>query len=460
MEDRAGQAVFIETYGCQMNEADTELMHGLLRKRGYTIAESAETAQVVLLNTCAVRERAEERIYGRLGWLKSLKESRPGMVLGVTGCMAERLREGLLERAPYVDLVVGPDAYRRLPELVERAVEEDDPLIDVRLDKQETYTDIELDRVPGVSGWITVQRGCDKFCSFCIVPFVRGRERSLPPQEVLAQAQAMAAEGFREVTLLGQTVSSYYERGHDFADLLTLVHGVEDLARIRFTSPYPNDFSNRLLDRLAELPRVGRHLHLPVQSGSTPILRDMRRGYTAESYLELIERTRQRLPGWSITTDIIVGYPGETEEDFQATLDLVSAVGFDAAFTFLYSEREGTLAARRKPDDVSPEVKRERLQRLIKLQEGLSRVANEAKVGQVLEVLVAGPGRRDPSQIIGRSSCFRSTVLHADAFQTPPAAGELVQARVVACTSHTLFAEPVESTGRATPDRGPVSLES
>lgn len=440
------QAVYIETYGCQMNEADTELMHGLLRKRGYVIAETAEAANVVLLNTCAVRERAEERIYGRLGWLKSLKESKPGMVLGVTGCMAERLREGLLERAPYVDLVVGPDAYRRLPELVEKAVEEEDPLIDVRLDKQETYTDVDLERVPGVSGWITVQRGCDKFCTFCIVPFVRGRERSLPPDEVVAQARAMAAEGFREVTLLGQTVSSYYERGHDFADLLSLVHSVEDLARIRFTSPYPNDFSNRLLDRLAALPRVGRHLHLPVQSGSTPILKDMRRGYTAEGFLDLIERTRARLPGWAITTDIIVGYPGETEEDFQATLDLVQQVRFDGAFTFLYSEREGTLAARKKPDDIPTEVKTERLQRLIALQETLCRASNEAMVGQAVEVLISGIGRRDPNQLMGRTSCFRNTVMTVDSFPTPPQPGALVPAKVVACTSHTLFAQPLESS--------------
>lgn len=438
----AKQAVYIETYGCQMNEADTELMHGLLRKRGYVIAETAEAANVVLLNTCAVRERAEERIYGRLGWLKSLKESKPGMVLGVTGCMAERLREGLLERAPYVDLVVGPDAYRRLPELVERAIEEDDPLIDVRLDRAETYTDADLERVPGISGWITVQRGCDKFCTFCIVPFVRGRERSLPPDEVVAQARAMAAEGFREVTLLGQTVSSYYERGHDFADLLTRVHAVEELARIRFTSPYPNDFSNRLLDTLASLPRVGRHLHLPVQSGSTAILRDMRRGYTAEAYLDLIERTRTRLPGWAITTDIIVGYPGETEDDFQQTMDLVKQVRFDGAFTFLYSEREGTLAARKKPDDVPQAVKTERLQRLIAVQEAQNRAANEAMVGQDVEILVSGLGRRDPNQLMGRTSCFRNTVMTVDSFPTPPKPGDLVPARVVACTSHTLFAEP------------------
>ncbi|MCB9552978.1 MAG: MiaB/RimO family radical SAM methylthiotransferase [Myxococcales bacterium] len=277
------RSVFIETYGCQMNEADTELMFGLLRHRGYTVAENADDADVVLLNTCAVRERAEERVFGRLGWLKSLKERRPEVVLGVAGCMAERLRERLVERAPHVDLVVGPDAYRRLPELIDAGDLGEDAQIDVRLDRRETYHDVEIDRVPGVSGWITVQRGCDKFCTFCVVPFVRGRERSLAPEEVVEQARSMAGEGFREVTLLGQTVSSYYERGHDFADLLRMVHRVEGLHRIRYTSPYPNDFSDRLLDTLAELPRVARHIHLPVQSGSTRVLRDMKRGYTAEA---------------------------------------------------------------------------------------------------------------------------------------------------------------------------------
>lgn len=435
--------VFIETYGCQMNEADTELMFGLLRKQGYTVAASAETADVVLLNTCAVREKAEERVFGRLGWLKTLKRERPDVVLGVTGCMAERMRGTLLERAPFVDLVVGPDAYRRLPELIDTRNEErdSDPLVDVRLDKRETYSSVALDRVPGISGWISVQRGCDKFCTFCIVPFVRGRERSLEPAEVVRQATEMAAEGFREVTLLGQTVSSYYERGVDFADLLEQVHAVDGIDRIRFTSPYPNDFSERLLTTLARLPKMGRHLHLPVQSGSTRILKDMRRGYTAEAYLDLIERARAILPGWALTTDIIVGYPGETDEDFAATMGLVQTVGFDASFMFKYSERDGTLAARTKPDDVPESVKGARLQALIAVQEALSKARNADLVGQTIEVLVQGPGRRDPNQAIGKSSCFRTTIMPLSAATV---AGHLVQARVVGSTSHTLFAEPLE----------------
>lgn len=432
--------VFIETYGCQMNEADTELMFGLLRHRGYAVADSADEADVVLLNTCAVRERAEERVFGRLGWFKALKERRPEVVLGVAGCMAERLRESLVERAPHVDLVIGPDAYRRLPQLIDAA---DDPAadvqVDVRLDKRETYRDVHVDRVPGVSGWISIQRGCDKFCTFCIVPFVRGRERSMAPAEVVEQARGMASDGFREVTLLGQTVSSYYERGHDFADLLRLVHDVEGLHRIRYTSPYPNDFSDRLLHTLAELPRVGRHIHLPVQSGSTRVLKDMKRGYTAEGFLDLIGRVRRILPDHALSTDIIVGYPGETEDDFQRTLDLVRAVQFDFAFMFHYSEREGTFAARRRADDIPLEVKKDRLKRLIAVQEGISKIRNTRMIGRTADVLVQGPSRRDPQQVVGRTSCFRTTILPGEGLEP----GDLVPARIVGGTSHTLFGETI-----------------
>ena len=432
------RSVFVETYGCQMNEADSELMAGLLRHRGYRVAATAEEADVVLLNTCAVRERAEERIFGRLGWLKTMKAAKPGMILGVTGCMAERMRDQLVARAPFVDLVVGPDAYRRLPDLIDQARNVDeDPLIDVRLDRNETYQGVQVERAPGVSGWVTVMRGCDKFCTFCIVPFVRGRERSLPPEEVVAEVQAMADAGFREVTLLGQTVSSYYERGRDFADLLRSVSAVEGIARIRYTSPYPNDFSERLVDTLAALPKVGRYAHLPVQSGSTRLLKDMRRGYTAESYRALVARMRDRLPGYALSTDVIVGYPGETDDDFQQTLALLGDLRFDSAFTFAYSEREGTHAARTRPDDVPGALKSERLQKVIALQESISREKYTAMIGQEVELLLNGRSRKNDACFIGRTSCFKTTVLAAGDFT----AGQLVRARVTDATSHTLFAE-------------------
>lgn len=464
--------VLIETYGCQMNEADTELMFGLLRKQGYELTEEQSEADVVLLNTCAVRERAEERIFGRLGWLKDLKRQNPKLVLGVTGCMAERMREKLTERTPYVDLVIGPDAYRRLPELVDALVKRGDdaeqsaddvlaqegqsprpqlklnnpnPSIDVRLDKTEMYERVEVDRVPGVSGWISIQRGCDKFCSFCIVPFVRGRERSLSPAEVVEQAKEMAAQGFREVTLLGQTVSSYYEKGCDFADLLSMVHEVEGIERIRFTSPYPNDFTPRLLNRLAELPKVGRNIHLPVQSGSTRILKDMRRGYSRERFIELMKSAREILPDFSFSTDVIVGYPGETREDFEDTMSLMREVRFESAFMFYYSERDGTLAARKKPDDVPLQEKKDRLRELIDQQEQINAEANQSQIGEVVEVLVIGPTRRNQDQVMGRSSCFRTTIFEQDGYHP----GDMVKVKVTRATSHTLFGEALEVVSRA-----------
>ena len=436
------RTVFVETYGCQMNEADSELMAGLLRHRGFTVAASADEADVVLLNTCAVRERAEERIFGRLGWLKSMKAARPGMVLGVTGCMAERMRDELVARAPYVDLVVGPDAYRRLPDLIDKARDlDEDPLIDVRLDRTETYQGVQVERAPGVSGWVTVMRGCDKFCTFCIVPFVRGRERSLPPEDVVAEVTSMAAAGFKEVTLLGQTVSSYYERGRDFADLLRAVSTVEGIVRIRYTSPYPNDFSDRLIDALGQLPKVGQYLHLPVQSGSTRILKDMRRGYTAEGYRALVARVRDRLPGHGLSTDIIVGYPGETDADFHETMALVNDLRFDSAFMFAYSEREGTQAARSRPDDVPEAVKGERLQQVIALQEAISKEKYAAMIGREVELLLSGRSKKNDACFVGRTSCFKTTVLAPGAF----APGDVVRARVTDATSHTLFAEALVS---------------
>ena len=494
--------VLIETYGCQMNEADTELMHGLLRKQGYEMTKDQSEADVVLLNTCAVREKAEERIFGRLGWLKTLKKEKPDLVLGVTGCMAERMKKKLVERTPFVDLVVGPDAYRRLPTMVEdirlrgdhaeseEVMEQEqsglslhnsgiqdpsqldaqqeqmnpvkekkkkkkkkkkiDPMIDVRLDKKEMYEKLEVDRVPGVSGWVSIQRGCDKFCSFCIVPFVRGRERSLSPQQVVEQAQEMAQQGFREITLLGQTVSSYYERGCDFADLLSMVHEVEGIERIRFTSPYPNDFTDRLLHRLAELPKVGKHLHLPVQSGNTRILKDMRRGYSRERFIELMHKVREILPEYAVSTDVIVGYPSETDEEFADTLSLMKEVRFDSAFMFYYSQRDGTLAARRKPDDVPLSLKKSRLAELIAMQEQISKEAYQSQVGREHEVLVIGEGRRNPMQMMGRTSCFRMTIFDKGDYLP----GDLIKVKVKRATSHTLFADVIEVL-----DRAPMAME-
>ncbi len=431
--------LFVETYGCQMNEADTELISGLMRHRGYAMAENAESADIVLLNTCAVRDKAEQRIFGRLGWLKTLKRQKPELILGVAGCMAERMREEIVAKAPFVDMVIGPDAYRRLPDMVDSAFADDDGdfQVDVRLDKREMYNNVQVDRVPGVSGWISIQRGCDKFCSFCIVPFVRGRERSMSPDEVVEQAQEMAKQGFSEVTLLGQTVSSYYEKGFDFSDLLRSVHEVDGIKRIRYTSPYPNDFSDRLLNTLADLPKVAQHIHLPVQSGSTRMLKDMRRGYSAETFMNLIERVRRILPSHALSTDVIVGYPGETDEDFESTMRLMREVEFDSAFMFIYSERDGTYAARRRPDTVPMEVKKARIKALIDQQERISKKRYTHQIGRTVELMVQGVSRRDENQMIGRTSDFKTTIIPKGLGEP----GDLIDVNIVGATSHTLFGE-------------------
>ena len=432
-----GRRLYIETYGCQMNVADSELIAGALSAHGYRTVDCVEEADVVLLNTCAIREKAEDRIFGRLGWLKRLKEERPQVVLGVTGCMAAHLRDAIVERAPYVDLVLGPDAYRRLPQLIDRSLQEEtDPLIDVRLDREELYEGINPQWKPAANGWITIMRGCDKFCTFCVVPYVRGRERSVSPDEIVTQAQQMVRQGFREITLLGQTVSSYRVQGCNFAQLLSRVHRVAGLERIRFTSPYPTDFDDELLSTLKQLPKVARHLHLPVQSGSTRVLKQMRREYTAEQYLQLVEKIQRDMPEFALTTDVIVGFPGETEADFKQTLNLMRTVRFDNAFTFKYSERQMTRAARSLPDTVPAQVKDQRLQQLLAVQNEASMQRFHAMIGRTETLLIEGENPRNPAQRRGRTSCFKLAMLDGDY-----PAGTFVPATIFAASTRTLFAE-------------------
>jgi len=343
---------FIETYGCQMNGADSELMAGVLLREGYERASDLDAADVILVNTCAVRDHAEQRVIGRVGELK--RHKRPGGVLGVVGCMAQRLGERLLERAPHVDFVSGPDGYRRLPVLI-RGARDGERGADTVFDAEEHYEDIPPDRETATSAWITVQRGCDYRCTFCIVPMTRGPERSRRLAHVVREAEAVAARGVTEVTLLGQTVNSYHDGSHDFADLLRAVGRVDGIRRLRFTSPHPNDFSDRVVAAMAEVDAVCEHVHLPAQSGSSVVLRRMLRRYSREQYLDVVARLRAAVPDLALTTDLIVGFPGETEADFAATLALVEEVGFDDAFTFRFSVREGTPAAR-LPDAVPDAV--------------------------------------------------------------------------------------------------------
>ena len=427
--------VFIETYGCQMNISDTELILGALAPAGYQSTTRLDEADLILMNTCAVREKAEERVYGRAAQLRRFKNQNPNLIIGITGCMAEHLKEKILDEAPYVDLVVGPDAYRRLPELVGQAGH-GDPILDVRLDKAETYEGVSPARSEGVTGWVTIQRGCDKFCTFCIVPYTRGRERGTAPREVLRQVHELAEMGFKEVTLLGQTVNSYRYEDVDFADLLRAVAQVPGIERIRFTSPYPIDFSDKLIAAIAELPNVPESVHLPLQSGSDRILTEMRRGYTLEEFRTLVRKLRAAMPEVSISTDIIVGFPDETEEDFRATCAALEEFTFDAAFMFAYSEREGTYASRKIPDTIPEPVKKQRLIEIIALQERISGERFARQRGAIVEVLVDGPSRRAPDQYFGRARDFKATL-----FSSPHELkqGTIVRVLVHNTSSHSLF---------------------
>ncbi len=382
--------VYIETYGCQMNVSDSELMLGVLRQEGYVAATGPAEADVVLVNTCAVRDHAEQKVLSRLGELKQVK--RPGGVLGVVGCMAQRLGPRLLERVPQVDLVVGPDGYRGLPELIARA-RAGERGTDVTFKSWEHYEDVPPVRETTASAYVTVQRGCDYRCTFCIVPMTRGPERSRKLTDVVREVTDLARTGTTEVTLLGQTVNSYHDGTHDFADLLRAVGAVAGIRRVRFTSPYPTDFTDGVVAAMAETPAVCEHVHLPVQSGSSRVLKRMLRRYDRDRYLDVVAALRHAMPGIALTTDIIVGFPGETEEDFSATLSLVAQVGFDDAYTFKYSPRDGTPATRLK-DAVPDEVAGERLERLIAVVRRLARQKNVGLVGTTHEILVEGRAKR------------------------------------------------------------------
>ena len=383
--------IYIETYGCQMNVSDSELMLGVLSRAGYERTEDPAVADVLLVNTCAVRDHAEQRVLGRMGELKRYK--RPGDVLGVVGCMAQRLGPKLLEQVPQVDLVIGPDGYRGLPELIARA-RAGDRAADVTFRQWEHYEDVPAVRPDrSASAFVTVQRGCDYRCTFCIVPMTRGPERSRNLEDVVSEVTRLALAGTSEVTLLGQTVNSYNDGRHDFADLLRATGAVPGIHRIRFTSPYPTDFTDRVLAAMADTPAVCEHVHLPVQSGSSRVLKRMLRRYTRERYLKVVAALRQAVPAIALTTDIIVGFPGETEDEFAETLSLVEQVEFDDAYTFRYSLRDGTPAVKMR-DHVDPAVAAERLERLIALVRALARRRNMALVGTTHEVLVEGRAKR------------------------------------------------------------------
>ena len=392
MTDAPRSTVYIETYGCQMNVSDSELMLGKLAASGYDQVEAPEAADVILVNTCAIREHAEQRVMGRLGEMKSRMKKHA--VLGVTGCMAQRLGPQILERAGHVSLVIGPDGYRSLPLLVENA-RRGVKASATDFDLEEHYEDFTPRRFDKVKAWIPVQRGCDYRCTYCIVPTTRGPERSRKLNEVVREAEQVVRDGMTEIVLLGQTVNSYFDGTHDFADLVRAVGGVDGIRRLRFTSPHPNDLSDRVIDALATTPAACEHVHLPMQSGSTRVLKRMLRRYTREGYFDCAARLRAAIPGLSLTTDIIVGFPGETEEDFAETLSAVREIGFDDAYTFKFSPRDGTPATRMPESDmIADDVASDRLARLIETVRSGSRARNLGLLGQRREVLVEKEARR------------------------------------------------------------------
>jgi tRNA-2-methylthio-N6-dimethylallyladenosine synthase len=435
--------VYIETYGCQMNVADTDMVLGLLAQAGYARTEDPAGADVILINTCAVRENAVDRVRMRASVLAQHKGRGKRVVLGITGCMAEHLRGELREQAPYVDLVIGPDSYRRLPEHIERA-RAGEAIEDTALDPHETYEGLDPSRTMTGSaiGHVAIQRGCDRFCTFCVVPFTRGREHASPPSEVVRQVRAMAASGFREVQLLGQTVNSYRfsEGGHEvsFAELLRQVAAVDGIERVRFMSPYPLGFTEDVIAAMAELPKVCKHVHLPLQSASDPVLERMRRGYDFKTFSNLVRALRAAMPTVAITTDFLIGFSGESEAEFEDTCRALFDLRFDHAFIFAYSERKGTLAARKLPDDVPAEVKQRRLAYVLEGQRKITAEIYASMVGQRERVLCEMPSRRSSSELFGRTDNYRPVIVSAGA-----AVGDLVDVLIDKAGPGTLYGRPL-----------------
>jgi tRNA-2-methylthio-N6-dimethylallyladenosine synthase len=436
--DTRGGTVYVETYGCQMNVSDSELMLGKLAADGFVPVDAPDGADVILVNTCAIRDHAEQRVLGRIGELK--RHMTASTVLGVTGCMAQRLGPALLEKAPHVDLVIGPDGYRELTALIAGA-REGRRAASVEFDLEEHYEDFTARRFEGVRAWVPVQRGCDYKCTYCIVPTTRGPERSRRLAEVVREAHEIAAQGITEITLLGQTVNSYFDGEHRFGELLRAVGAVPGIKRLRFTSPHPNDFSDQVIAAMAETPAVCEHVHLPMQSGSTRTLKRMLRRYTREEYFECAARLRAAIPGVSLTTDVIVGFPGETDADFEETLSAVRALEFDDAYTFKFSLREGTPAERLPAElSVSDDVAAERLDRLIAVQRENTRARSLAMLGTRHEVLIEKTARRG-GLLQGRTRRHHTVLVAGE----PSMIGRYLTVELTGTTGSTFTGAPVPS---------------
>ncbi len=430
---------FIETYGCQMNVYDSELVASLLKKSGYSETSKIESADVIFLNTCAIREKAEETVHNRLDSLHYLKRRNPNLLLGVLGCMAKNLKDGILESRPYVDVVLGPDSYRKLPDILNDR-KTSDHFVDTRLSKFEVYDELFPSRKEGINAWISIMRGCDKFCTFCIVPFTRGRERSRSIDSVVNEAKKTISEGFVEITLLGQNVNSYRTPEGSFADLLAELAKIKGLKRIRYTSPHPQDMTEDVLKVMSENCNICNYIHLPLQSGSNRILNRMNRTYNRDEFLNLCGKIKSYMPDCSISTDIIVGFPGETEQDFKDTLDIVSKVEFNSSFMFKYSSRPGTKASQYS-DQIPENIKQRRLEELIQLQKEVTKKVNRNLIGKELQVIVEKESKKSDKQWAGRTDGNTWIIFDKMNFKIK----DLVVLRVDDAQGITLFGTPITS---------------
>ncbi len=442
-----GRKFYIESYGCAMNFADSEVVASILNGSGFTATGSFDDADLVLINTCSIREKAEQTVRQRLHLFRQAKRARPGMLIGILGCMAERLKSKLLEEERLVDLVVGPDAYRTLPDLIE-AADSGQKGVNVLLSRDETYGDIAPVRLNsnGVNAFVSIMRGCNNMCSFCVVPFTRGRERSRDPQSVLTECRDLFDQGFREITLLGQNVDSYRwypekagERATGFAALLASVAAISPLLRVRFSTSHPKDITDEVMDVIAATENICDYIHLPVQSGSSRVLQRMNRTYTREWYLDKVRRIREKIPGCGISSDIITGFCGEEQEDHAETLSLMAASRFDISYMYFYSERPGTLAAKRYKDDVPEPEKKRRLEEVVALQRRLSAESNERDLGLTFKILIEGDSRKSEHYWMGRNT--QNKVVVFPKADTDLKKGDYVQVRVTGCTGATLLGE-------------------
>jgi len=434
------KSYFIETYGCQMNVADSELISGLLSSEGYNKTKDIHAADIIFVNTCAIREHAEDKVHSRLGFYNQLKQKNPETIIGVLGCMAQNLKEDILESKPFVDIILGPDSYRKLPELINNRSNKIEHLVDTKLSRYEVYDNLFPSRNEGINAWISIMRGCDKFCTFCIVPFIRGRERSRSIDSIVSEAIQAVSDGFLEITLLGQNVNSYNHQGQKFHELLEEVAKIKGLKRIRYTSPHPQDMTQDVINVMRKNQKICNYVHLPLQSGNDRILKRMNRTYKKAEFISLVSQIREALPNVGLTTDIIVGFPGESKIEFYDTLDVMEKVQFDSAYTFKYSSRPGTKASEFE-DLVSEAEKQSRLERVIEMQKKHTLSQNKKRVGSIEMILVEKESKRSTNHWAGRTDSNRWVIFEKKNSQI----GDLVNVKINNAKGITLHGENINT---------------